>query len=355
MATHVTIDRTRFLINGIPTYAGRTFFGQPVEGLLCNSRMIQAIFDDGCPETRDQWVYPDTGRWDPDRNTDEFCAMLPEYRRHGLLGVTVGLQGGGSIYAPGIYDRYRNTAFTEEGGIKPDYWARLQRVLAAADAAGLVVFVSVFYWVELFKLKELARAEDLLVQVAERLLASGHRNLILELANEVSGRWPAPFAIGDVARLLRRVKGVTLDGRRLLVGCSLFPRPGDIPPEDWLAEEDVTIPHGNDHTAGQIRAKVRAIKGTAAYRARPRPIVFNEDSIFLDNLDAALAEGASWGFYHQGWGCQMKDQRMDWTLWPRETEFARRSGFQTLPVNWSINDPWKKAFFDRVREITGGA
>ncbi len=45
MKTEIAIDGTRFLINGKPTYAGVSHRGKPVEGLLLNSRMIQAIFD----------------------------------------------------------------------------------------------------------------------------------------------------------------------------------------------------------------------------------------------------------------------------------------------------------------------
>ena len=354
MPTILSIDGTRFLINGRPTYSGRRWYGHSVEGLLFNSRMIQAIFDDECPETREVWAYPDSGKWDPDRNTDEFCAALPEYRRHGLLGFTFGLQGGGSNYTAGIYDRYRNTAFDSDGEIKPAYWDRITRVLRAADQAEMVAIVSVFYWVEGCKITDPALVERILVRTAEGLLETGHQNLIIELANEVSGDWKHPFTVADTARLIRRVQAVEVDGRRLLVSCSLFPKVGDIPREDWLDAEDVTIPHGNDHTAGQLREKIRAIRATAAYRKRPRPIVVNEDSIFIDNLDAALAEGASWGLYHQGWGSGNRDQRMDWRTWPRESEYEKLSGFQTLPVNWGINDPWKKAFFDRVREITGG-
>ncbi|TVR52287.1 MAG: hypothetical protein EA425_05315 [Puniceicoccaceae bacterium] len=354
MPTSLTLQDSRFFINGQPTYVGRTWFGHSVEGLLFNSRMIQAIFDDECPETREVWAYPDTGKWDPDRNTDEFCAALTNYRRHGLLAFTLGLQGGGSVYTPGIYDRYRNSAFDADGEIKPAYWNRLARVLRAADEAGMVAIVSAFYWVEGCKIADRALTEHILIRTAERLLETGHRNLIFELANEVGAHWKNPFTIAETAGLIRKVQSVERDGRRLLVGCSLFPKVGDIPPEDWLEAEDVTLPHGNDHTAGQLREKIRAIKATAAYRKRPRPIVVNEDGIFIDNLDAALAEGASWGLYHQGWGSGNKDQRMDWRTWPRESDYAKLSGFQTLPVNWSINDPWKKAFFDRVREITGG-
>ncbi|RMD85012.1 MAG: hypothetical protein D6820_00430, partial [Lentisphaerae bacterium] len=98
MKTTIAIEGNRFYINGKPTYEGRLWQGLPIEGLLFNSRMIQGIFDDECEETRKLWAYPDTGEWDPERNTRELCAALPEYRRHGLLGITVGMQGGGSIY-----------------------------------------------------------------------------------------------------------------------------------------------------------------------------------------------------------------------------------------------------------------
>src|SRR6266542_6197908 len=92
--TTVEIDGQRFLINGKRTYAGREWRGHRIEGLLMNSRMVQATFDDENALTRPMFAYPDTGKWDAERNTDEFVAMVPEYRAHGLLAVTLNLQGG---------------------------------------------------------------------------------------------------------------------------------------------------------------------------------------------------------------------------------------------------------------------
>src|SRR5262245_56512924 len=66
--TSVTIQGEMFHINGQPTYKGRTFNGKKIEGLLLNSRMVQAIFDDLNPETVHLWAYPDTKKWDPERN-----------------------------------------------------------------------------------------------------------------------------------------------------------------------------------------------------------------------------------------------------------------------------------------------
>ena len=99
--TEVTIRGDAFLINGRPTYAGRTFNGKRIEGLLMNVRVVQGIFDDLNPETAPRWVYPDTKRWDPDRNTSEFTAAMAEWKRHGVLAFTINLQGGSPGFAGG--------------------------------------------------------------------------------------------------------------------------------------------------------------------------------------------------------------------------------------------------------------
>ena len=89
--TTIHIESDRFFIDGTPTYAGCHFREEPIEGLLLNSRMIQATFDDENPETVHRWAYPDSGTWDAARNVIE---ALPIYRDHGLLAVTLNFQGG---------------------------------------------------------------------------------------------------------------------------------------------------------------------------------------------------------------------------------------------------------------------
>src|SRR5262245_59427192 len=56
------------------TYAGRTWRGHKIEGLLMNTRMVQGIFDDRNPQTVANWQYSDSHTWDPARNTREFVA-----------------------------------------------------------------------------------------------------------------------------------------------------------------------------------------------------------------------------------------------------------------------------------------
>jgi len=355
MATEIQIDGNRFLINGQPTYAGREYRGKTIEGLLLNSRMVQAIFDDENPGTAVHWRYPDSGEWDPERNTDEFCAMLAEYRKHGLLGVTVGLQGGGSIYEPEIYDHYINNAFFPNGELKPAYFRRLERVLSAADEAGMVVIVNYFYWRQLDKMEGEPAIRKATEDATRWLLESGHRNILVDVMNE--------FQVGEgqlqserIHELIEMVQAQRLDGRRLLASSSIHPENLQ-PPGRWQEVQDFYLPHGNSFWAAELGEQLRKIKASEAFKKWPRPLLVNEDSIYLESLEAALEEYASWGYYSQGYGAggSWLHGRYNWQAHERERNYADLSGYQTMPVNWGINTDEKQEFFRRAAEISGSA
>lgn len=112
--TTVTISGEDFHINGKPTYEGRMWKGHRIEGLLMNARMVQGTFDDLNPDTVGMWAYPDTGKWDAERNVNEFIAAMPEWRTHGMLSFTLNLQGG----SPQGYSNkqpWHNSAFESDG------------------------------------------------------------------------------------------------------------------------------------------------------------------------------------------------------------------------------------------------
>src|SRR2546426_6820568 len=143
--TSVSIVGEEFFINGQPTYKGRTWQGRKIQGLLLNSRMVKGIFDDRNPGTVKLWAYPDTGKWDAERNTREFLDAMPEWRRHGLLAFTINLQGG----SPQGYSKdqpWHNSAIETDGSLRPDYLARLERILDKADQLGMVVILGYFYF-----------------------------------------------------------------------------------------------------------------------------------------------------------------------------------------------------------------
>ena len=74
--TVVTIKGDEFFINGKPTYEDRYWNGAKIQGLLMNARMVQGIFDDLNDTTIYYWAYPDTKKWDADRNTAEFIQNM---------------------------------------------------------------------------------------------------------------------------------------------------------------------------------------------------------------------------------------------------------------------------------------
>jgi hypothetical protein len=355
MSTSISIDGAKFLINGRPTYEGRSYKGRTIEGLLFNSRMVQAIFDDASHATRKFWAYPDTGSWDAQRNTDDFCSHLADYNDCGLLAVTVGLQGGGPVFTKDIYENYVNSAFAPDGSLMPAYFDRLLRVIRSADEAGMVVIVNYFYIKQVARIPDDKTILDTTARTTEWLLNTGYDNIIVDVVNEAGNRFKRPlFGPDGVHQLIDCVKATTVDGRRLLVGVSTGG--GDeLPQGKWLASEDFSMPHGNGCTPARLAAKLDRLRTCDQYEARPRPILINEDGIILDNLETAIEKYASWGFYSQGYGSDYSDLSCDWKQEPRESKFQDLSGFQTVPVNWAINSPEKRAFFERLKLITSGA
>ncbi|MBA7570117.1 hypothetical protein ES708_11864 [subsurface metagenome] len=357
MKTKIGIDGIKFLINGVPTYVGRAYNGQPIEGLLFNSRMVQAIFDDENPETRAHWAYPDTKRWDPDRNTYEFCENLPVYREKGLLAVTVGLQGGGSVYTPSIYNSYENSAFNPDGTLRIPYFNRLLRILKTADEVGMVVIVNYFYWQHARRFQGANPIKNATINATDWLLKSGYQNILVDVVNESSRIWKLrgiPMTDSkNVHSLIHLAQSRKYQGRCLLVGASSSGGLVSNPSGKWLQVEDFSMPHGNGCKPVILRKKIRALKKKQAYKLRPRPILINEDSVFTENLHVAVEEGISWGFYCQDYGSGYRDL-MNWKTHPREKKYENLSGFQTVPVNWGINTQIKKNFFDTVERITSG-
>jgi hypothetical protein len=343
--TVISIDGDRFLINGRLTYAGQRYHDWEVEGLLLNSRMVQATFDDLNPETRSRWAYPDTGVWDAERNVREFLAMLPTYRRHGLLAVTLNLQGG----SPEGYSREQpwiNSAFAPEGELRPAYLDRLSRVLDALDRLGMVAIVGLFYFGQDERLRDETAVRRGVEAATGWLLERGYTNVILEINNEcdVPRYEHSILQPHRVHELLTLARAMEVNGRRLLAGTSY--RGGSIPDESVLAASDVVLLHGNGVTEpARIREMVRATRRLLGNRKKP--IVFNEDDHFdfecdENNMLAAISAYASWGYFDPGPGAGGAGAGSNY-----------REGFQNVPVNWDLSTDRKRAFFQLLAHVTG--
>jgi hypothetical protein len=341
--TTVGIDGNAFLVNGAPTCAGRRHRGRKVEGLLLNARMVQGIFDDLNPATRERWAYPD-GPWDAERNTAEMIAAMPSWHEAGLGAFTLNLQGG----SPEGYSEeqpWHNPAFGPDGRLRADYALRLARVLDAADDLGMVVILGLFYFGQDGRLRDEQAVTDATLAITDWLLAQAYRHVLVEIANEVDvPRYShdilkAGRAHELIALVQRRSAGrLATPAGRLLVSTSM--RGGALPTPAIIEAADFLLLHGN-HVEGpaEIRRMVRDCRAAGAYRGQP--ILFNEDDHFdfeaPDNhMQAAIEEYAGWGFF---------DYRMVGENF--------REGFQSLPVDWSIGSARKRGFFRLLAEITG--
>jgi hypothetical protein len=337
--THVTIVGEDFHLNGQPTYPGRTWNGHRIEGLLLNSRMVQATYDDLNPETAPRWAYPDTGKWDPDRNVSEFIATMPEWKAHGLLAVTVNFQGG----SPEGYSKTQpwiNSAFNQDGSLRPAFTARMKRVLDAADAQGLVVILGYFYFGQDQRLQDEAAVIKATDEATQWLLDGCWRNVLVEVNNETNIK-AYDHEILKPARiheLITRVRQTEKDDRRLLVGTSYGG--GAIPEENVVRSSDFLLLHGNGvKDPARITQMIKQTRAVPGYK--PMPILFNEDD--HENFDQPANNFASAIADHVSWG---------WFDFRRKGE-PLEDGYQSPPVNWGISSPRKRAFFSYLSEITG--
>ena len=337
--TVVGIHGNQFFINGKPTYKKRYWKGFRIEGLLLNSRMVQGIFDDLNPETRDNWIYPDTKRWDPERNTSEFISNMEKWKSYGLLSFTLNMQGG-SPQGYSSAQPWYNSGYNEDGSLRPDYLARLESILDKADELGMVPILSLFYFGQDEHLKDENAVLNAVNNIIDWLIENKYRNILIEIDNEcnIDKYDHEILKPARVHELIEMVKQKRYNNFRFYVGTSYGG--GFIPLPDVVKSSDFILLHGNGvnnpHDIGLMVDNTRKVEGYTR-----KPILFNEDDHFNfesepNNFTEAIKNYASWGYFDY----RMKDESYE-------------NGFQSVPVDWGINSKRKAGFFNFLKEITG--
>jgi hypothetical protein len=336
----VSIKGDEFYINGKPTYEGRYWKGNKIQGLLINSRMVQGIFDDLNPETRERFVYPDTKKWDPDRNTREFVDAMDDWYSYGLNSFTINLQGGSPV-GYGNQKNWINSSFYEDGRLRPEFMGRLEKILNKADDLNMVVILGLFYFGQDQNLRDEQAVKNGVKNAMDWLFEKGYRNVLIEINNECNIKQYDHEILKPerVHELIELVKGMKKNGYRYLVstsyGGNAVPKPNVVKSSDFI------LIHGNGveryETMQLLIDNTRKVDGY-----RTMPVVVNEDDHFnfeqeKNNFVAAVEKYVSWGYFDY-----------------REDGEAFEVGYQTVPVDWGINSDRKKAFFNKVKEITGG-
>jgi hypothetical protein len=342
----LTIVDDGFFQGGHPTYTRLTGFPEAdprLAGLILNHRVINGIFDDLTPghdyfgEGVDEWAYPDTGIWDPERNTDSFVKAMPAWRDHGVIAFTVGLQGGNPFWiSPPPEEVHIEDldagAFEPDGVLRPAFMARLKRILDRARELDMVPIVNYFYQHQVRRIREVAlpAAVD---NATNWLLDNGYDGLIVDLANECTDRsyYPA-LQPGGIHELIHRVRDdVDLHNarsgkeRRFYIGASFGGWASTAVqiarvPESFFRAVDLLLPHGNQRTIEEVQRAVAAMRERSrGILGRTLPIVYNEDmanpqtasgvavSGDLEHFHACVDAHVSWGNLirsHQAVPCQ---------------------------------------------------
>jgi hypothetical protein len=210
---------------------------------------------------------------------------------------------------------------------------RTALVLDRADELGFVVILGLFYFGQDERLKD----EDAVLRAADAALAwlksGGWTNVIVEANNECNVKYDHAVLKPDrIHELIGRIRRAGF-----LAGTSYGG--GVIPRENVVRASDFLLLHGNGVAdPKKIADMVRKTRAVPGYR--PMPVLFNEDDHFdfdkpEHNFKAALEEYCGWGYFDPG-----------------KSDYDQ--GYQAPPVRWDLNTDRKRAFFARVREITGG-
>jgi len=350
MKTVVTIEGEKFFINEVPTYQGVSWTTSyeeeyPVEGLLMNSRMVQGIFDDVNPMTRGQWIYPDTRKWDPDRNTAEFMNAMASWRENGLLAFTLNLQGG-CPYGYCGQQPWDNSAFAPDGSLRMDFMNRLERVLNRADDLGMIVILGYFYFGQDDKIIDEVAVKNAVENATRWVLNKAYKNVIIEINNECNIRYDHDILKCDrVHELIHLARNIEVNGRSLYVSTSLGG--GSVPPAEIVAASDYVLLHGNGvRNPERMQEMIEQVREMDAYR--PMPIVNNEDDRPWrddhqgwgesgNNFVTSVKNYASWGYFD----FRMRDEHYDYN-----------KGYQSIPANYHITTDREIAFFDLLARIT---
>ncbi len=288
MKTKLTIEKDKFLINGKLIYSEIETAKPEVHGLLMNARFIQGIFDDKRDPSR--FVRFGKNSWNPDENTADLIKALPEWYSYGLRGFTVGFQGGGPCFT--IDNRaIDNNPFSKDGkSIDPVALTRMKSIIEAADELGMIVIVSNFYSGQIGHLYNDEAVIEAIKLTSNWLRDNTFTNVIIEIANEKDCEeyrvYPSIFTGEGLCKL---IKVAQVESGGIPVGCSSL---GFMYDDLVGYASDINIIHGNNLTRQRFYNKIIHAQKTG------KPILCNEDSQALSQMDVTFDTGVSWGYYN---------------------------------------------------------
>jgi hypothetical protein len=303
----------RFYVRNTPggrwelTYSESKYRGK-ARGKLMVLRLAQGLFDD-------EWMTE--YRFDPAANTERLVAALDAYKEHGVLAIAISLQGGNPGYSAAANKITRKnaaglgekqgllvSAFRPDGSLKPEWLARLERVIVETNRRGMIVCLMYFYQGQ----DEVLESPETMLagarNITDWLIKKNFRNVILDVANEwdIEGQtWDhGGFVPEYITQLVAEIRERFQDAEFTLpIGASTG---GSMSyPESLARFCDVVILHGNGRTPGE---KLQKVKQHLSYG---RPVWMNEDdngrettpehlALEKASADILFENAAGWGY-----------------------------------------------------------
>jgi len=244
----------------------------------------------------------------------------------------------GNAKAGDAFDMAVGGRFDDSAGEPVRITGTVHSVIERAGELGMVAIVGYFYFGQDQRVKDEAAVRRAVANATNWLLDHNYRNALVEIDNETNVKaYEHDILKPDrVHELIEMAKGITRDGRRMLVGTSYG---GGTPAAaNVVKASDFLLLHGNGpDDPARIRKMIQASRQAPAWR--PMPVLINEDDHFRFNdpdshLMTALSEYVSWGYFDPG-----------------KSDYS--DGYQCPPVSWGINTGRKRQFFSKLKEVTG--
>jgi hypothetical protein len=312
--TTIGIENESFLIDGRLTYSEIDGSKPEAHGLLMNARFIQGVFDDkASPERFARWGQ---GAWDATAHTNNLTAALPEWYGYGLRAFTVGFQGGGPCFTVNNTS-VDNNPFGEDGTqLDPDYAERMDGLIRGADETGMAVIVSYFYGSQARRLTDGKAVRNAVTGASRFLKDGGYTNVLIEVANEMNiGSFNEHAIIQQPEGMSALIDLARQESGGMAVGCS---GGGGYRNREVAEASDYILIHGNGCSRQRYANMVREVKSWD----QGKPIVCNEDSQAIGQLEVAFSTRTSWGYYNN---MTKQEPPADWSVTKGEdTFFAHR-------------------------------
>lgn len=260
------------------TYDGSRY-RRRVRGSLALIRVTQAIFDD-------EWLRERP--FDPSENTDRLISQLATYRRHGIGGIVVSMQGGDPGYSGTENGVNRGpsadlgeksgalvSAYNPDGSLKPKWLDRLDKLIQAAKSQGLVVCLVLF---QQDQDEALASPESIVAaagNVARHLIERNARNVIVDVADawdEPEGRWDHRRFIPRYIEFLIRTVREQFQHAAFSLPIGASSGSGMLYPMSLARLCDIVLLQGDGRTAADKLARSRQFKQYG------RPVLMVSDS-----------------------------------------------------------------------------